>query len=368
MPPCADPRAGAGQARRRAVNADARRARQGEGRRDHRRRRRGASPASTTRVPAGGVADRLGHADQHEHERGARQPRLRAMGGERGESRKVHPNDDVNKGQSSNDVFPTAMRVAAVAAVTSICCRRCRSCATRSTGKAQAFARHRQDRPHASAGRDAADARARRSPAGWRSSITASRTSRRAAAPVRAGARRHRRRHRAQRAPRVRDARRRRDGQADRRCRSSTAPNKFEALAAHDALVHAHGALKTLAASLMKIANDVRWLASGPRCGIGELRIPENEPGSSIMPGKVNPTQSRGDDHGVRAGDGQRRGGQHRRRVGQLRAQRLQAAHHPQLPAVGAPARRRLRQLQRQLRRRHRARPRRASASSCSAR
>ena len=71
-----------------------------------------------------------------------------------------------------------------------------------------------------------------------------------------------------------------------------TAPNKFEALAANDALVHAHGALKTLAASLMKIANDVRWLASGPRCGIGELSIPENEPGSSIMPGKVNPTQS----------------------------------------------------------------------------
>src|SRR5207244_4272093 len=71
-----------------------------------------------------------------------------------------------------------------------------------------------------------------------------------------------------------------------------TAPNKFEALAAHDALVFAHGALKTLAASLMKIANDVRWLASGPRCGIGEITIPENEPGSSIMPGKVNPTQS----------------------------------------------------------------------------
>jgi fumarate hydratase class II len=70
-----------------------------------------------------------------------------------------------------------------------------------------------------------------------------------------------------------------------------TAPNKFEALAGCDALVHAHGALKGLAASLMKIANDVRWLASGPRCGLGELSIPENEPGSSIMPGKVNPTQ-----------------------------------------------------------------------------
>ena len=70
------------------------------------------------------------------------------------------------------------------------------------------------------------------------------------------------------------------------------APNKFEALAANDALVHAHGALKTLAVSLFKIANDIRWLASGPRAGLGELRIPENEPGSSIMPGKVNPTQS----------------------------------------------------------------------------
>jgi fumarate hydratase class II len=71
-----------------------------------------------------------------------------------------------------------------------------------------------------------------------------------------------------------------------------SAPNKFEALAAHDAIVFASGALKTLAASLMKIGNDIRWLASGPRCGIGELSLPANEPGSSIMPGKVNPTQA----------------------------------------------------------------------------
>jgi fumarate hydratase class II len=70
-----------------------------------------------------------------------------------------------------------------------------------------------------------------------------------------------------------------------------TAPNKFEALAANDAIVYAHGALKGLAAALNKLANDIRWLASGPRCGIGEITIPENEPGSSIMPGKVNPTQ-----------------------------------------------------------------------------
>ncbi len=71
-----------------------------------------------------------------------------------------------------------------------------------------------------------------------------------------------------------------------------TAPNKFAALAAHDALVFTHGALRTLAISLMKIADDIRWLGSGPRCGLGELALPENEPGSSIMPGKVNPTQS----------------------------------------------------------------------------
>src|SRR5699024_11360207 len=70
-----------------------------------------------------------------------------------------------------------------------------------------------------------------------------------------------------------------------------SAPNKFHALTSHDESVYAHGALKALAADLMKSANDVRWLASGPRCGIGEITIPANEPGSSIMPGKVNPTQ-----------------------------------------------------------------------------
>jgi len=72
----------------------------------------------------------------------------------------------------------------------------------------------------------------------------------------------------------------------------TSAPNKFAALASHDGLVFAHGAIRTLAASLMKIANDIRWLGSGPRSGLGELELPENEPGSSIMPGKVNPTQS----------------------------------------------------------------------------
>ena len=74
--------------------------------------------------------------------------------------------------------------------------------------------------------------------------------------------------------------------------------NKFASLSAHDELVYAHGAIVTLAGSLMKISNDIRWLASGPRCGLAEIRIPENEPGSSIMPGKVNPDAVRSDDHG----------------------------------------------------------------------
>ena len=83
-----------------------------------------------------------------------------------------------------------------------------------------------------------------------------------------------------------------------------TAENKFEALAAHDAIVEAHGALKTVAVSLMKIANDIRMLSSGPRSGIGEIFIPDNEPGSSIMPGKVNPTQCEALDHDRRTGYG----------------------------------------------------------------
>ena len=129
-----------------------------------------------------------------------------------------------------------------------------------------------------------------------------------------------------------------------------TAPNKFEALAAHDAMVELHGALNVLAASLMKIANDIRLLGSGPRCGFGELKLPENEPGSSIMPGKVNPTQSEAltmvccqvMGNNV-VGD---RGCQQR----PPRAQRLQAGDHPQRAAVDPAARRRLPQLHRQLR------------------
>ena len=119
-----------------------------------------------------------------------------------------------------------------------------------------------------------------------------------------------------------------------------TAPNKFEALASHDAYVFAHGALNTVAVSLFKIANDIRLLGSGPRSGFGELILPENEPGSSIMPGKVNPTQMRGGDHGRGAGHGQRRHHVLRRQPGSSRAQRVQAADGLRHAAIDQAARR----------------------------
>ena len=121
-----------------------------------------------------------------------------------------------------------------------------------------------------------------------------------------------------------------------------TAPNKFAALAAHDALVFTHGALRTLAVSLMKIADDLRWLGSGPRSGLGELVLPENEPGSSIMPGKVNPTQSEAMIMVGHPGHRQRRRRDHRRQPGQPRAQRLQAGHRLQRAAVDRADDRRL--------------------------
>ena len=235
------------------------------------------------------------------------------LGGERGEKRLVHPNDDVNKGQSSNDVFPTAMHVAAVggpAATRSS--RTCGICGTPSHAKAKAFAdivkigrTHLQDATPLTLGQEFS---------GYVAQLDHGLNHLEAALPhlcelalggtaVGTGLNAH-----PEFAVRV----------ADRLAELTglpfvTAPNKFEALASHDALVYAHGALKTVAASLNKIANDVRWLASGPRCGIGEITIPENEPGSSIMPGKVNPTQSRGGDHAGGPGHGQRRRRQHRR-------------------------------------------------------
>ena len=213
------------------------------------------------------------------------------LGGERGEGRLVHPNDDVNKSQSSNDVFPTAMHVAAVDAIRNRLLPSLMKLKSTLAGKSEAFRdivkigrTHLQDATPLTLGQEFSGYVAQleqcdrhlhaslphlcelalggtavgtglNAPAGYAEKVAAE-LARLTGLPF------------------------------------VTAANKFEVMAAADALVHAHGALKTLAASLMKIANDVRWLSSGPRSGIGELSIPENEPGSSIMPGKVNPTQS----------------------------------------------------------------------------
>ncbi|OQW40490.1 MAG: class II fumarate hydratase [Proteobacteria bacterium SG_bin4] len=213
------------------------------------------------------------------------------LGGGRGADRKVHPNDEVNKGQSSNDVFPTAMHVAAVQELQQRLLPAIRLLRETLAAKAQAFESivkigrtHLQDATPLTLGQEFS---------GYVAQLDHGLRHVEVALPhvcelalggtaVGTGLNAH-----PEFAVRVAAELSRLTGLP-----FVTAPNKFEALASNDALVHAHGALKTLAASLMKIANDIRWLASGPRCGIGELRIPENEPGSSIMPGKVNPTQS----------------------------------------------------------------------------
>ena len=212
------------------------------------------------------------------------------LGGERGEARLVHPNDDVNKSQSSNDVYPTAMHLAAVTAIEQKLLPAIARLSRTLEAKSESFQdivkigrTHLQDATPLTLGQEIS---------GWVAQLA------------------HGERH-------VRDAlphlyelalggtavgtglnapKGYAQGVAAELAQITgypfvTSPNKFESLASCDALVHAHGALKTLAASCMKIANDVRWLASGPRSGLGEISIPENEPGSSIMPGKVNPTQ-----------------------------------------------------------------------------
>ncbi len=213
------------------------------------------------------------------------------LGGERGEKRLVHPNDDVNKGQSSNDVFPTAMNVAALEALKNQVIPNVRHLRNSLHTKAEAFAdivkigrTHLQDATPLTLGQEFS---------GYVAQLDHGLKHLEASLPhvaelalggtaVGTGLNAH-----PEFAVRVAQKISELSGHS-----FVTAPNKFEALASHDALVHAHGALTTVAASLNKIANDVRWLASGPRCGIGEITIPENEPGSSIMPGKVNPTQS----------------------------------------------------------------------------
>ncbi|HHA2008244.1 class II fumarate hydratase [Enterobacter quasimori] len=212
------------------------------------------------------------------------------LGGVRGMERKVHPNDDVNKSQSSNDVFPTAMHVAAVIAIREQLIPQLKVLKSTLNEKAQAFRdivkigrTHLQDATPLTLGQEIS---------GWVAMLEHNLKHIDHSLPhlaelalggtaVGTGLNTH-----PEYAVRVAEELANITGQP-----FVTAPNKFEALATCDALVHTHGALKGLAASLMKIANDVRWLASGPRCGIGEISIPENEPGSSIMPGKVNPTQ-----------------------------------------------------------------------------
>jgi fumarate hydratase class II len=212
------------------------------------------------------------------------------MGGRRGEGRLVHPNDDVNRGQSSNDVFPTAMHVAAVVAIRRHLLPALAALRATLAVKSAAFAdivkigrTHLQDATPLTLGQEFS---------GYVSQLDHAIAHIEAALPhlselalggtaVGTGLNTH---------PRFGSLTAaeisRLTGMA-----FVTAPNKFEALATHDAMVHAHGAIKGLAVALTKIANDVRLLASGPRCGIGEIGIPENEPGSSIMPGKVNPIQ-----------------------------------------------------------------------------
>ncbi len=213
------------------------------------------------------------------------------LGGARGDDRVVHPNDDVNRGQSSNDVFPTAMAVAATTAVRQRVVPAVTDLWSMVVDKSTQFSdvlkigrTHLMDATPLSFGQELS---------GWAAQLQHGLAHLESALPhlselalggtaVGTGLNAH-----PELGARVASKLSELLGLA-----FVSAPNKFEALSAHDALLFAHGALKTLAASLTKIASDVRWLASGPRAGLAEITIPENEPGSSIMPGKVNPTQA----------------------------------------------------------------------------
>ncbi len=213
------------------------------------------------------------------------------LGGERGIKRLVHPNDDVNLGQSSNDVFPTAMHIAAATALRSELLPALEALRATLAAKSEAFAAlvkigrtHLQDATPLTLGQEFSGyvAQLDQAKAAVLAVLPGLRELAIGGTAVGTGLNTH-----PQFAERV-------CGLLAQRTASAFVPaaNKFAALAGHEPLVFAHGALKTLATALSKIANDIRLLASGPRSGLGELRIPENEPGSSIMPGKVNPTQA----------------------------------------------------------------------------
>ena len=209
-------------------------------------------------------------------------------GGVRGAKQPVHPNDHVNLSQSTNDAFPTALHVAAVGAIEGRLIPALVGLRDTLAAKSAAFAdiikigrTHLQDATPLTLGQEIG---------GWVAQLEGALDGISATLPLEL----------ALGGTAVGTGLNAPAGYAEKAAAELarltnlpfvTAPNKFAALAAHDALVACHGSLRVLACALIKIANDVRWLASGPRCGIGELAIPENEPGSSIMPGKVNPTQ-----------------------------------------------------------------------------
>jgi fumarate hydratase class II len=215
---------------------------------------------------------------------------IQLAGGVLGSKKPIHPNDDVNHSQSSNDTFPTVMHIAAVEQVENRLIPAVLALRNTLDAKAGAYARvvmlgrtHLQDATPVTLGQVIS---------GWVAQIDQSLAAIRSAMPgvlelaiggtaVGTGLNAD---------PRFGDAAARRIAEETGKDFVS-APNKFAALSGHEAMVGLSGALRTLAGALMKIANDVRWYASGPRAGLGELRIPENEPGSSIMPGKINPTQ-----------------------------------------------------------------------------
>ncbi|MFT3921713.1 MAG: class II fumarate hydratase [Myxococcales bacterium] len=216
---------------------------------------------------------------------------IEIAGGQLGSKKPVHPNDHVNMSQSSNDTYPTAMHIAAVEQIEDYLVPRVKKLRDTLDGKAKAFAdiikigrTHLQDATPVTLGQEVS---------GWVAQIDNALKAIELTLPqlkelavggtaVGTGLNSH---------PKYADLAAKKISEISGRTFIS-APNKFAALGGHDSFVGTSGALSQLAAALMKMANDVRWLASGPRCGIGEISIPENEPGSSIMPGKVNPTQS----------------------------------------------------------------------------
>ena len=216
---------------------------------------------------------------------------IEILGGEKGSKKPVHPNDHVNNGQSSNDTFPTAMHISAVLEVTNSLIPALQKLHHALNSKAEEFM------PIIKIGRthlqDATPLRLGQEFSGYATQI--------AFGIERVLSTLPRLYQLAQGGTAVGTGINSKKGFAEKFARKVaeitklpfvTAENKFEALAAHDAIIEVSGALNVLAASLMKIANDIRLLGSGPRCGLGEIDLPENEPGSSIMPGKVNPTQA----------------------------------------------------------------------------